>query len=159
MSRSTVYSWCPLTLLSPLPVGNMRVWCWSATETPSYLCLSVGMARVPRVLLHLQQRSVHYITISAATYTKTASLFHSHALPLPCPDPSLLQFCQLCPSCQTPELSLVLKEAFLEHVESRNFHRLIPALSLQTPPTATPTDRLMHAWFAGKCKNNARWCN
>ncbi|CAI8045915.1 Probable tubulin polyglutamylase ttll-15 [Geodia barretti] len=68
-------------------------------------------------------------------------------------------FCQLCPSCQTPELSLVLKEAFLEHVESRNFHRLIPALSLQTPPTATPTDRLMHAWFAGKCKDNARWCN
>lgn len=69
--------------------------------------------------------------------------------------------CQLCSACRSQEESLMLKEAFLEHVESRNFGRLIPSLSLplSSSPDVRPRDQLMHMWFAGKCQDDVRWCN
>ena len=52
----------------------------------------------------------------------------------------------------------MLKEAFLEHVESRNFRRLIPSLSLPVPQQY-PSDQMMFNWFSGKCKDDVHWCN
>lgn len=80
-----------------------------------------------------------------------------------CSSCSQQALCRLCSSCRSSDDSLMLKQAFLEHVESRNFHRIIPALShSNSPPSSHDThtnDHLMYAWFDGKCMSDVRWCN
>ena len=77
------------------------------------------------------------------------------------------QVCQLCKPCQNENYSFLLKTAFLEHVNRRNFKRVYP------PPTPTITPHsllnqpdkdmtlanfLMNVWFQGKCKEDSSWC-
>ena len=103
------------------------------------------------------------------SYLSSSFLFHGTLL---CFSFSFLppftpQVCQLCKPCQNENYSFLLKTAFLEHVNRRNFKRVYP------PPTPTITPHsllnqpaknmtlanfLMNIWFQGKCKEDSSWC-
>ena len=65
----------------------------------------------------------------------------SHSPPFFLP-PFTLQVCQLCKPCQNESYSFLLKTAFLEHVNRRNFKRIYPppppsSLLLPLPPSSS----------------------
>lgn len=77
------------------------------------------------------------------------------------------QVCQLCKPCQNENYSFLLKTAFLEHVNRRNFKRVYPpptpiitphSLLNQPAKNMTLANFLMNIWFQGKCKEDSSWC-
>lgn len=74
-----------------------------------------------------------------------------------------LQICKLCSMCLSKEESFMLKTAFLEHLNRRNFIRIIPpppAHSQYTPQHNQSTaNYLMAQWFDRKCLQNPSWCS
>jgi len=81
------------------------------------------------------------------------------------------QVCQLCKPCQSESSSFLLKMAFLEHLNRRNFRRVYPhpisnmsttdhhSLIHRHPKNITVANVLMSTWFEVKCRQDISWCN
>ncbi|XP_077869055.1 putative tubulin polyglutamylase ttll-15 isoform X1 [Saccoglossus kowalevskii] len=75
--------------------------------------------------------------------------------------------CKLCNKCLSSEEMDFIRQAYLEHINRHNMRRLFPvpltqndckSYDISQDRNLTDTNKLMHAWFRAKCKEDIAWC-
>lgn len=123
----------------------------------------VGLTRVinPSYLKSRSQNEKNMQVSSADIH-----VFSDECASKTCQESCLSSMCQLCKRCLSSEEEEMLKDAYLEHVNKKSCHRIIP------PPITheineinavyknmNERNRLLVQWFHGKCLNDISWCS
>lgn len=100
--------------------------------------------------------------------TKDIQVFPEDCTSNACQSSCKYQKCHVCGHCMTEELRQIAKTAYIEHLNKRNFHRLIPVSVADLKDIMLPQEMshqkvsamnyFMDRWFKGKCLQGVEWC-
>ena len=70
-----------------------------------------------------------------------------------------LQIWGLCRHCQTPDFHEIIRQTFLEHLNRRQMHRILPRkLGDHGEAELTVNDALLSKWLEAKCLQDRHFC-